>query len=51
MKVEEFDFTLPEELIAQVPLEDRTSSRLMVLDKTTGAIEHDTFKNITGLFA
>ena len=48
MKVEEFDFTLPEELIAQVPLEDRTSSRLMVLDKTSGSIEHDTFKNVTG---
>lgn len=33
MKVEDFDFDLPEELIAQTPLLDRTSSRLMVLDK------------------
>ncbi|HBM4185820.1 TPA: S-adenosylmethionine:tRNA ribosyltransferase-isomerase, partial [Listeria innocua] len=36
MKVEDFDFDLPEELIAQTPLLDRTSSRLMVLDKESG---------------
>ncbi|WP_066292950.1 tRNA preQ1(34) S-adenosylmethionine ribosyltransferase-isomerase QueA [Bacillus sp. FJAT-29937] len=46
MKVDLFDFHLPEELIAQTPLTDRTSSRLMVLDKTTGAITHDTFKHL-----
>lgn len=46
MKVELFDFELPEELIAQVPLENRTSSRLMVMDKDTGAIQHDVFNNI-----
>lgn len=46
MKVEEFDFELPEELIAQVPLKTRTDSRLMVLDKATGALEHTVFKNI-----
>ncbi|MFB6468014.1 tRNA preQ1(34) S-adenosylmethionine ribosyltransferase-isomerase QueA [Cytobacillus sp. Hz8] len=47
MKVDLFDFHLPEELIAQVPLADRTSSRLMVLDKENGNIRHDIFKNIT----
>ncbi|MCL6573486.1 MAG: tRNA preQ1(34) S-adenosylmethionine ribosyltransferase-isomerase QueA [Bacillus sp. (in: Bacteria)] len=47
MKVDLFDFHLPDELIAQVPLQNRTDSRLMVLDKETGKIEHAIFKNIT----
>lgn len=47
VKIEEFDFNLPEELIAQTPLAERTESRLMVLDKKTGAIQHEVFKNIT----
>ncbi|MDR4948718.1 tRNA preQ1(34) S-adenosylmethionine ribosyltransferase-isomerase QueA [Neobacillus cucumis] len=47
MKVDLFDFHLPEELIAQVPLINRTDSRLMVLDKQTGEIKHEVFKNIT----
>lgn len=47
VKVEEFDFNLPEELIAQTPLAERAESRLMVLDKETGAIQHEVFKNIT----
>jgi S-adenosylmethionine:tRNA ribosyltransferase-isomerase len=46
MKVDLFDFNLPDELIAQVPLKNRTDSRLMVLDKKTGTIEHTIFKNI-----
>ncbi|RTR35440.1 tRNA preQ1(34) S-adenosylmethionine ribosyltransferase-isomerase QueA [Robertmurraya yapensis] len=46
MKVDLFDFHLPEELIAQTPLQDRTSSRLMVLNKETGQIEHEIFKNV-----
>lgn len=46
MKVEMFDFDLPEELIAQVPLENRSSSRLMVLNKESGAIEHETFNHL-----
>lgn len=46
MKVDWFDFHLPEELIAQTPLADRTSSRLMVLDKKTGDLQHSVFKNI-----
>lgn len=47
MNVSEFDFELPEALIAQDPLEDRSSSRLLVLDKKTGETEHHIFKNIT----
>ncbi|RLQ98086.1 tRNA preQ1(34) S-adenosylmethionine ribosyltransferase-isomerase QueA [Falsibacillus albus] len=47
MKVDLFDFDLPEELIAQTPLEDRTSSRLMVLDKKDGSLTHDHFHGIT----
>lgn len=46
MKVDLFDFDLPEEQIAQVPLEDRTASKLMVLNKQTGDLEHTTFQNI-----
>ena len=46
MKVEDFDYNLPEELIAQTPLEKRDSSRLLVLDRTTGKIEHKVFSDI-----
>lgn len=46
MKTSDFNFDLPEELIAQVPLEDRTSSRLMCLNKKTGEIQHKHFYNI-----
>ncbi|KAA6448767.1 tRNA preQ1(34) S-adenosylmethionine ribosyltransferase-isomerase QueA [Bacillus swezeyi] len=46
MKVDLFDFELPERLIAQVPLKERDASRLMVLDKETGGITHSTFKHI-----
>lgn len=46
MKVEEFDYNLPEELIAQTPLKVRDASRLLVLDKTTGEVEHKKFTNI-----
>ena len=46
MDVKDFDYELPEELIAQDPLEDRSSSRLMVLDRETGEFEHKVFKDI-----
>lgn len=46
MKVEDFDYYLPDELIAQTPIEKRDESRLMVLDKKTGEIEHKKFYNI-----
>ena len=46
MKTDDFDFELPEELIAQTPLEKRDSSRLLVLDKDTGKISHKHFTDI-----
>lgn len=46
MNLHDFSYDLPQELIAQDPLEDRSSSRLMLLDKNTGAIEHKVFKDI-----
>lgn len=46
MKTKDFYYNLPQELIAQHPLEDRVESKLLVLDKTTGKIEHRRFKNI-----
>ena len=48
MDVKDFYFELPEELIAQDPLEDRAASRLLVLDKTTGEMEHRHFRDILG---
>ena len=46
MNVKDFNFDLPQELIAQDPLEDRSSSRLMILDKETGKTEHHVFREI-----
>ena len=46
MKTSDFYFDLPDELIAQVPILDRSSSKLMVLDKETGEISHKVFKDI-----
>ncbi|GEN30991.1 S-adenosylmethionine:tRNA ribosyltransferase-isomerase [Cerasibacillus quisquiliarum] len=46
MNANEFDFYLPEELIAQTPLKDRTASRLLILDKETKEIQHRTFPAI-----
>ncbi len=46
MTLDDFDYELPEELIAQVPLEKRDSSRLLVLDKATGNVEHKHFRDI-----
>ncbi|MDE7403989.1 MAG: tRNA preQ1(34) S-adenosylmethionine ribosyltransferase-isomerase QueA, partial [Lachnospiraceae bacterium] len=46
LKTSDFYFELPEELIAQDPLEDRSSSRLLMLDKNTGEIRHEVFRNI-----
>lgn len=47
MKTNDFDYYLPEELIAQTPLKDRSASKLMVVDKKTGKIKHEKFQNIT----
>ena len=46
MKTSDFYYDLPEELIAQDPLEDRSSSRLMTVDKETGKIGHHVFSEI-----
>lgn len=47
MRTDDFDYELPEELIAQEPIEKRDKSRLMVLDKKTGEITHSVFHDIT----
>ena len=47
MKTSDFYFDLPEELIAQDPLSDRSSSRLLMLDKNSGEVKHEVFKHIT----
>lgn len=49
MQVSDFDFHLPEELIAQEPLADRSASRLLHLDRATGEIKDLTFRDFTGL--
>ena len=46
MKTEDFNYELPEELIAQSPLEKRDNSKLMILDKNTGDIKHTHFNEI-----
>jgi S-adenosylmethionine:tRNA ribosyltransferase-isomerase len=46
MKTDDFDYELPEHLIAQTPLKNRDESRLLILDKKTGNIEHKHFNNI-----
>lgn len=50
MKLSEFDYHLPEELIAQTPLKDRETSRLMVIDKETGEFTHTHFNHILDYF-
>jgi len=49
-KLSSFNFTLPKELVAQYPVEERDHSRLMVLHRDTGKIEHKIFKDILGYF-
>lgn len=46
MRIDEFDYELPKELIAQTPAEQRDSCRMMVLDRKTGAIEHRHFYDV-----
>ena len=46
MNLENFNYQLPPELIAQYPLENREDSKLLVIDKNNGEISHDCFKNI-----
>ncbi len=49
-KLSDFDYSLPKELIAQYPSEKRDESRLLVLHRDTGKIEHRIFKDIVGYF-
>ncbi len=51
MKTNDFDYYLPQDLIAQSPIEPRDASRLMVLDRQTGAIEHRTFHELANYLA
>jgi len=50
LKLTEFDYPLPKELIAQYPLEKRELARLLIVNRKTGAISHGVFKDITGFF-
>ncbi|PSR01130.1 MAG: tRNA preQ1(34) S-adenosylmethionine ribosyltransferase-isomerase QueA, partial [Bacteroidetes bacterium SW_11_45_7] len=50
MKLSQFNYELPEELIAKYPSEERDQSRLMVVDRKTGSIEHRTFTDIIDYF-
>ena len=47
MNINDFDYDLPKELIAQTPLENRAASKLLVMDKKTGKLTHEVFKDIT----
>ena len=50
MKLSDFDYTLPKELIAQYPLKERDTARLLVLNRLKGTIEHRAFKDIIEYF-
>ncbi len=50
LKLTEFDYPLPKELIAQYPLKDRGQARLLIVNRKTGTISHGVFKEITGFF-
>ena len=50
MKLSQFKFKLPEELLAQHPLPQRDESRMMVVNRRTGEIEHHVFKDIINFF-
>ncbi|MFM8486881.1 MAG: S-adenosylmethionine:tRNA ribosyltransferase-isomerase, partial [Bacteroidota bacterium] len=50
-KLSQFNFNLPKELVAQYPSQERDESRLMVVNRSTGKIEHKVFKDILGYFS
>ena len=50
MKLSDFDFELPKELIAQSPLKERDASKLLILNKKTGEVKHEQFRNISDYF-
>ena len=47
MKLSDFDYSLPKDLIAQYPLEERESARLLVVERSSGRITHRVFKDFT----
>jgi len=49
LRVEQFDYDLPPELIAQVPLDDRDASRLLVVERSTSRVHHDAVRNLPAL--
>lgn len=51
LNLKDFDFHLPESLIAQKPLADRDQSKLMILDRNSGSIKHEIFKNLPHFIA
>ncbi len=51
MKLSNFDYQLPKELIAQYPIPKRDQARLMVVDRSSAKFEHKVFKDITGYFS
>jgi S-adenosylmethionine:tRNA ribosyltransferase-isomerase len=50
LKLSEFDYPLPKELIAQYPLEKREEARLLIVNRKTGTLNHGSFKDIAGFF-
>jgi S-adenosylmethionine:tRNA ribosyltransferase-isomerase len=50
MKLSQFKFEIPQELVAMHPAENRDESRLMVLDRKSGTIEHKMFKDVLDYF-
>jgi S-adenosylmethionine:tRNA ribosyltransferase-isomerase len=50
LKLSEFDYSLPKELIAQYPLEKREEARLLIVNRKTGTLSHGVFKDISGFF-
>lgn len=50
MNIDDYDYILPKELIAQSPIKNRSDSRLLIMEKTSGLLKDDVFKNITTYF-
>ena len=46
MNIEEYNYDLPQELIAQTPLKNRSDSKLLIMDKNNGELKEDIFKNV-----
>ena len=51
MNIEEYNYDLPQELIAQTPLKNRSDSKLLIMDKNNGELKEDIFKNVIDYIA